>query len=100
MQGSGAVTFKNLETNETFNANLYKTDKAGIYQAVKTSVGDIPAENIKLVAVSANDGFLALSDAQLKQKAQLVFNGESSVAVEKVYMYYYDDTNDSSNLSR
>lgn len=23
MQGSGAVTFKNLETNETFNANLY-----------------------------------------------------------------------------
>ena len=43
MQGSGAVTFKNLETNETFNANLYKTDKAGIYQAVKTSVGDIPA---------------------------------------------------------
>ena len=28
--GSGAVTFKNLETNETFNANLYKTDKAGI----------------------------------------------------------------------
>ena len=93
MQGSGAVTFKNLETNETFNANLYKTDKAGIYQAVKTSVGDIPAENIKLVAVSANDGFLALSDAQLKQKAQLVFNGESSVAVEKVYMNY--NTNDS-----
>ena len=86
MQGSGAVTFKNLETNETFNANLYKTDKAGIYQAVKTSVGDIPAENIKLVAVSANEGFLTLSDAQLKQKAQLVFNGESSVAVEKVYM--------------
>ena len=90
MQGSGAVTFKNLETNETFNANLYKTDKAGIYQAVKTSVGEgedkISAENIKLVAVSANDGFLALSDAQLKQKAQLVFNGESSVAVEKVYM--------------
>ena len=93
MQGSGAVTFKNLETNETFNANLYKTDKAGIYQAVKTSVDDIPAENIKLVAVSANDGFLALSDAQLKQKAQLVFNGESSVAVEKVYMNY--NTNDS-----
>ena len=91
MQGSGAVTFKNLETNETFNANLYKTDKAGIYQAVKTSVGDIPAENIKLVAVSANDGFLALSDAQLKQKAQLVFNGESSVAVEKVYMNYNTD---------
>ena len=86
MQGSGAVTFKNLETNKTFNANLYKTDKAGIYQAVKTSVGDIPAENIKLVAVSANEGFLTLSDAQLKQKAQLVFNGESSVAVEKVYM--------------
>lgn len=91
MQGSGAVTFKNLETNETFNANLYKTDKAGIYQAVKTSVGDILAENIKLVAVSANDGFLALSDAQLKQKAQLVFNGESSVAVEKVYMNYNTD---------
>ena len=40
MQGSGAVTFKNLETNKTFNANLYKTDKAGIYQAVKTSVGE------------------------------------------------------------
>lgn len=91
MQGSGAVMFKNLETNGTFNANLYKTDKAGIYQAVKTSVGDIPAENIKLVAVSANDGFLALSDAQLKQKAQLVFNGESSVAVEKVYMSYSAD---------
>ena len=91
MQGSGAVTFKNLETNETFNANLYKTDKAGIYQAVKTSVGDIPAENIKLVAVSANEGFLTLSDAQLKQKAQLVFNGESSVAVEKVYMNYNTD---------
>ena len=95
MQGSGAVTFKNLETNKTFNANLYKTDKAGIYQAVKTSVGEgedkISAENIKLVAVSANDGFLALSDAQLKQKAQLVFNGESSVAVEKVYMNYNTD---------
>ena len=95
MQGAGAVTFKNLETNKTFNANLYKTDKAGIYQAVKTSVGEgedkIPAENIKLVAVSANDGFLALSDAQLKQKAQLVFNGESSVAVEKVYMNYNTD---------
>ena len=29
---------------------------------------------------------MTLSDAQLKQKAQLVFNGESSVAVEKVYM--------------
>ena len=95
MQGAGAVTFKNLETNKTFNANLYKTDKAGIYQAVKTSVGEgedkISAENIKLVAVSANDGFLALSDAQLKQKAQLVFNGESSVAVEKVYMNYNTD---------
>ncbi|HRL56853.1 MAG TPA: hypothetical protein PK462_06255, partial [Lachnospira sp.] len=46
-------------------SGMYKTDKAGIYQAVKTSVGDILAENIKLVAVSANDGFLALSDAQL-----------------------------------
>lgn len=34
---------------------------------------------------------MALSDAQLKQKAQLVFNGESSVAVEKVYMYYNAD---------
>ena len=34
---------------------------------------------------------MALSDAQLKQKAQLVFNGESSVAVEKVYMNYNTD---------
>ena len=52
MPGMGSVTFKNLETNETFTANLYKTDKAGIYQAVNTEVGELNAENIKLVASS------------------------------------------------
>ncbi len=91
MPGMGSVTFKNLETSETFKANLYKTDKAGIYQAVSTTVGELTAENIKLVAVSGNEGFLNLTDAQLKQKAQLVFNGKSAVAVDKLYMYYNDD---------
>ena len=91
MSGMGSVTFKNLETSETFKANLYKTDKAGIYQAVSTTVGELTAENIKLVAVSGNEGFLNLTDAQLKQKAQLVFNGKSAVAVDKLYMYYNDD---------
>ena len=91
MPGMGSVTFKNLETSETFKANLYKTDKAGIYQAVSTTVGELTAENIKLVAVSGNEGFLNLTDAQLKQKAQLVFNGKSTVAVDKLYMYYNDD---------
>ena len=39
-----------------------------------------------MVAVSGNEGFLNLTDAQLKQKAQLVFNGKSAVAVDKLYI--------------
>ena len=92
MGENGKVTFKNVETNRTFDANLYKTTKAGIYDAYNTAVGTTKfADQIKLVPVTTTEGFLTLSDAQLKQKAQLIFNGKNDLVVSEVYMTYDGD---------
>ncbi|WP_297903583.1 DUF6383 domain-containing protein [uncultured Parabacteroides sp.] len=88
MRENGEVTFQNVETNETFDASLYKTTKAGIYDAYNTEVGGKEADQIKLVPVTTTEGFLTLSDTQLKQKAQLIFNGENDLVVSEVYMTY------------
>ncbi|WP_455623256.1 DUF6383 domain-containing protein, partial [Parabacteroides sp.] len=91
MGENGDVTFQNVETNKTFNASLYKTDKAGIYDVYSKTVSNKNVEQIKLIPVTATEGFLTLSDEQLKQKAQLVFNGEDNLVVSEVYMTYDGD---------
>lgn len=93
MGENGAVTFQNVETNEFFEASLYKTDKAGIYDVYSKRVNNKNVEQIKLIPVTAAEGFLTLNDAQLKQKAQLLFNGESDLVVSEVYMTF-DGEND------
>ena len=43
---------------------------------------------VKLTPITESEGFLALTDAQLSQQTELVFNGTGSVTVEKLYMAY------------
>ena len=99
--------FKNRETNVIFTVSMYKTDKAGEY-AISTAalstgaavtgigVGSVDLTKIanwkyqivKLTPTTESEGFLALTDAQLSQQTELVFNGTGSVTVEKLYMAY------------
>lgn len=98
----GYVLFKNLETNETASFYLYKTDKAGIYDVYNgqayiydvTSTNGVKlldVEQIRLTPAVESDGFLTLTDAQLKQKAELIFNGSNNLVVDQVYMTYSAD---------
>ena len=98
----GYVLFKNLETNETASFYLYKTDKAGIYDVYNgqayiydanepTGVKSLGVEQIRLTPAVESDGFLTLTDAQLKQKAELIFNGSNNLVVDQVYMTYSAD---------
>ena len=99
--------FKNRETNVTFTVSMYKTDKAGEYAistaalSTGTAVTGIVAGSVNLTDISnwkyqivkltpttESEGFLALTDAQLSQQTELVFNGTGSVTVEKLYMAY------------
>jgi len=99
--------FKNRETNVTFTVSMYKTDKAGEYAistaalSTGTAVTGIVAGSVdltdisnwkyqivKLTPITESEGFLALTDAQLSQQTELVFNGTGSVTVEKLYMAY------------
>ena len=99
--------FKNRETNVTFTVSMYKTDKAGEYAistaalSTGTAVTGIVAGSVdltdisnwkyqivKLTPTTESEGFLALTDAQLSQQTELVFNGTGSVTVEKLYMAY------------
>ena len=99
--------FKNRETNVTFTVSMYKTDKAGEYAistaALSTGIavtgivaGSVDLTDIsnwkyqivKLTPITESEGFLALTDAQLSQQTELVFNGTGSVTVEKLYMAY------------
>ena len=100
-------TFTNRETNVTFTVSMYKTDKAGEYAistaalSTGTAVTGIVAGSVdltdisnwkyqivKLTPITESEGFLALTDAQLSQQTELVFNGTGSVTVEKLYMAY------------
>ena len=91
---------------------MYKTDKAGEYVISNatlsngTSITSIDGVNapasgadlstvanwkyqiVKLTPITESEGFLALTDAQLSQQTELVFNGTGSVTVEKLYMAY------------
>ncbi|MBP3641826.1 MAG: hypothetical protein J6J40_08360 [Parabacteroides sp.] len=99
--------FKNRETNVTFTVSMYKTDKAGEYaistaalstgSAVTgivagsvdlTDISNWKYQIVKLTPTTESEGFLALTDAQLSQQTELVFNGTGSVTVEKLYMAY------------
>ena len=103
--------FKNRETNVTFTVSMYKTDKAGEYAistaalSTGTAVTGIVAGSVdltdisnwkyqivKLTPTTESEGFLALTDAQLSQQTELVFNGTGSVTVEKLYMAYKEGT--------
>lgn len=105
-------TFTNRETNVTFTVSMYKTDKAGEYVISNAALSngtsitsidgvDAPASGtdlstvanwkyqiVKLTPITESEGFLALTDAQLSQQTELVFNGTGSVTVEKLYMAY------------
>ena len=105
-------TFTNRETNVIFTVSMYKTDKAGEYVisnaalsngASITSIDGVNApasgtdlstvanwkyQIVKLTPITESEGFLALTDAQLSQQTELVFNGTGSVTVEKLYMAY------------
>ncbi len=105
-------TFTNRETNVTFTVSMYKTDKAGEYAISNaalsngtsiTSIGGVVAPTsgtdlstvanwkyqiVKLTPTTESEGFLTLTDAQLNQQTELVFNGTGSVTVEKLYMAY------------
>ena len=85
----GSVTFANLETTETFSCQLYKTDKAGIYET--RGISNDGAEFVKLVPSTGIDAFLTLTDSQMKQGAELIFNGTGNVTVDKVYMSLVDE---------
>ena len=87
----GYVLFQNLETNSTVSFNLYKTDKSGIYDVYNGTVSSLSVEQIRLTPAVESDGFLTLTDAQLKQKAELIFNGSNNLVVDQVYMTYSAD---------
>lgn len=87
----GYVLFQNLETNSTISFNLYKTDKAGIYDVYDGRVDALSVEQIRLTPVAESDGFLALTDVQLKQKAELIFNGKDNLVASELYMTYSED---------
>ncbi len=87
VEAKGAVEFTNLETAETISCKLYTTDKAGIYKAVISDLSDKKGiEVVKLVPSKGIDAFLTLTDAQMKQGAELIFNGTGNVTVKEVYM--------------
>lgn len=112
-------TFTNRETNVTFTASLYKTDKAGEFligaasmadergagneiATVTTGVtGDLAtiakwnSQTIKLTATTVSEGFMALTDAQLEQQGELIFNGTGNLAASKLYMMYDADASGS-----
>ena len=76
----GAVTLINKgDATATKNLNLYKTDKAGEYQA-KTG------EVIKLIPAVENGTFLTLSKTQLKQTAQIQFKGSDNMVSKYIYL--------------
>lgn len=85
----GNVTFANLETTETFSCQLYKTDKAGIYET--RGISHDGTEFVKLTPSTGINAFLTLADSQMKQGAELIFNGTGNVTVEKVYMSLVDE---------
>ncbi|WP_455633466.1 DUF6383 domain-containing protein, partial [Parabacteroides sp.] len=87
----GSVTFTNLETTEEFSCKLYKTDKAGIYETRGIPSSIEGAEFVKLVPSTGIDAFLTLTDSQMKQGAELIFNGTGNVTVDKVYMSKVDE---------
>ena len=87
----GYVLFQNLETNSTVSFNLYKTDKTGIYDVYNGTVSSLSVEQIRLTPVAESDGFLALTDVQLKQKAELIFNGKDNLVASELYMTYSED---------
>ncbi|WP_455634753.1 DUF6383 domain-containing protein [Parabacteroides sp.] len=87
VEAKGVVEFKNLETAKTISCKLYTTDKAGIYKAVISALsGKKGIEVVKLVPSKGIDAFLTLTDAQMKQGAELIFNGTGNVTVKEVYM--------------
>ncbi|RHO69324.1 hypothetical protein DW083_15190 [Parabacteroides sp. AF48-14] len=106
-------TFTNRETNVTFTASLYKTDKVGEYligsasmtdergagNAITTvdgvtagttlkTIANWGGQIIKLTATTDSEGFMTLTDAQLEQQTELVFNGAGTLAASKLYMMY------------
>ena len=112
-------TFTNRETNVSMTVNLYKTNKAGEYQiatggatftTVATNVEGVSGslntpsawagQIIRISDAASSEGFLTLTDAQLKQQGELVFNGEGAITVEDLYMAKgssaYGATNDAS----
>ncbi|WP_455625853.1 DUF6383 domain-containing protein [Parabacteroides sp.] len=92
VEAKGLVEFKNLETAETISCKLYTTDKAGIYKAVISDLSSKKGiEVVKLVPSKGIDAFLTLTDAQMKQGAELIFNGTGNVTVKEVYMKKGDD---------
>ena len=53
-----------------------------------TDISNWKYQIVKLTPTTESEGFLALTDAQLSQQTELVFNGTGSVTVEKLYMAY------------
>lgn len=82
----GAVSFKNYETGVEFDCKLYVTDEAGVYETRNISGTPAGAELVRLAPVSKTDAFLELTDAQMRQGADLIFTGSAAVTVENVYM--------------
>ena len=53
-----------------------------------TDISNWKYQIVKLTPTTESEGFLALTNAQLSQQTELVFNGTGSVTVEKLYMAY------------
>lgn len=105
-----SFTFTNRETNVTFTADLYKTNKAGEFMlggvptmnnSISSVGGDITAgtpdltklanwksQVIKISAVQGNEGFLALTDDELGKQAEIVFHGTGNITVEDLFISY------------